>query len=299
VFSHNLFLKKKFFQSKTNNNIEEISMQRKDRSVWVIAVGVLLVLISATALMFVTPASAQCGSQASSCKNCHEVQGEMSVNSDGTSWHQSHAFGDFCYICHAGNQQATDKVAAHEGMVPPLSDAKASCQQCHVADLDERAQVYATILGVEVGAGGGSAPEATSSTTETGSQAAPVVSAVSAPIITEIDVNDPNLIDYVQRYNEIVLGEKPVNWGNNILWLLSALVIVGGASFITINEVSKALNKKAIEGVYAPDVVEMLPQLEGLKPKTRKALKSVLESSKADKAVELMSVVASEEKTEK
>ncbi len=52
----------------------------------------------------------------------------MPVNSDGTAWHTSHAFGDFCYICHAGNNQAKEKTeATRHG--PPLSDLKASCQQ--------------------------------------------------------------------------------------------------------------------------------------------------------------------------
>ncbi len=277
-------------------------MQRKDRFIWVIAVGMFLVLISAASLMFVTPASAQCGSQASSCKNCHEVQGEMPVNNDGTSWHEAHAFGDFCYVCHAGNQQATDKDEAHAGMVPPLSDVKASCQQCHVADLDERAQVYATTLGIEVGSGGGaSTTEASSDTSASDTSetsAAPAASAASAPIVTEIDVNDPNLVDYVQRYNEIVLGQKPVNTGNVVLWVLVALILLGGASFITINEVNKALSKEQVDGSYAPDVVELLPKIENLKPKSRKALKAVLESEKADKAVELMGIVASDEKDE-
>lgn len=279
-------------------------MRRKDRSIWVIAVGVLLVLISATSLMSVTTANAQCGSQASSCKNCHEVQGEKPVNNDGTAWHESHSFGDFCYICHAGNQQATDKDAAHEGMVPPLSDVKASCQQCHAADLDERAQVYATTLGIEVGSGGAapaaeaSSESASADTTsaDTTGEVATTSNTTSAPIVTEIDVNDPNLVDYVQRYNEIVLGQKPVNVGDIVLWVLVALILLGGASFITINEVNKALSKKQVEGTYAPDVVDMLPQLENLKPKSRKALKSVLQSSKADKAIELMGVVASDEK---
>ncbi len=263
--------------------------------------GLALVIIAGVFLATATPASAQCGSQASSCKNCHEVQGEMPVNNDGTSWHQSHAFGDFCYICHGGNQQATDKEEAHTGMVPPLSDVKASCQQCHVADLDERAQVYATALGVEVGSGG-SAPAAEASSesasTDTTAEAATTSNTTSAPIVTEIDVNDPNLVDYVQRYNEIVLGQKPVNVGNVVLWVLVALILVGGASFITINEVNKALSKKQVEGTYTPDVVDMLPQLENLKPKSRKALKSVLQSPKADKAIELMDVVASDEKDE-
>ena len=274
-------------------------MQRKNRSIWTIVTGVILVLVAMVALLPASAAKAQCGSQASSCKNCHEVQGEMSVNSDGTSWHEAHAFGDFCYICHAGNQQATDKAGAHTGMVAPLSDIKASCQQCHVDDLEERAQVYATTLGVEVGAGGGEASTtvaSTGDTAEASSESAPSVSvAESAPIVKEIDVNDPNLVDYVQRYNEIVLGQKPVNWGNNILWLLIGLVVVGGAGFITINEVNKTLAKKTVDGSYAPDVVEMLPDIENLKPKSRKALKSVLKSAKAEKAVELMGVVTSED----
>ena len=71
----------------------------------------------------------------------------MPVNNDGTAWHTSHAFGDFCYICHAGNQQVKDENEAHTGMVPPLSDIKASCMQCHPNDLQDRAQVYATALG--------------------------------------------------------------------------------------------------------------------------------------------------------
>src|SRR5689334_14849568 len=123
-------------------------MQPKRLFALPMTIGVLILLVSAIALIAAQPAKAQCGSQASSCKNCHEVQGQKSVNSDGTKWHQSHAFGDFCYICHGGNQQSTDKTAAHTGMAAPLSDVKASCQQCHPNDLDARAKVYADILGV-------------------------------------------------------------------------------------------------------------------------------------------------------
>lgn len=101
----------------------------------------------------VQPVQAQCGSQVSSCKNCHEVQGQDPVNGDGKGWHIGHAFGDFCYICHAGNNQAVEKDAAHVGMVPPLADVKAACQQCHPNDLMERAQVYAITLGVDISTG--------------------------------------------------------------------------------------------------------------------------------------------------
>ena len=63
---------------------------------------------------------AQCGSAASSCKNCHEVKGEDAVNAKG-DWHTQHAFGDFCEFCHAGNVQAADKTAAHQGLVANLA----------------------------------------------------------------------------------------------------------------------------------------------------------------------------------
>ncbi|MBZ0301162.1 MAG: hypothetical protein K8J31_15550, partial [Anaerolineae bacterium] len=182
-------------------------------------IGGLLVLVVGSGLWLATPqvVEAQCGSQASSCKNCHEVQGQLPINNDGTSWHESHAFGDFCYMCHAGNPQATEIDAAHTGIVAPLSDIDAACQQCHAGDLAERAQVYATILGVEPGSGSGGSTqtaatnESTSETPASSEQAAPSASVVEQPAATtlvhaEMVVNDPNMVDYVQRYDEIVLG---------------------------------------------------------------------------------------------
>ena len=77
----------------------------------------------------------------------------MPVNNDGTGWHGSHAFGDFCYICHGGNNQATDETAAHAGMVAPMSDVQAACAQCHPNDLQARADVYAAKLGVTASTG--------------------------------------------------------------------------------------------------------------------------------------------------
>ena len=69
-------------------------------------------------------ASAQCGSQASSCKNCHEVQGKDPVAKKDL-WHIDHAANDYCEFCHAGNVQATDKDKAHVGMVQPGDNLKA------------------------------------------------------------------------------------------------------------------------------------------------------------------------------
>lgn len=267
-------------------------MQQKNKAFFLIFAGLAIVIAVGIFLSTPQAVSAQCGSQASSCKNCHEVEGEMPVNADGTGWHQSHAFGDFCYICHAGNNQATDKAAAHEGMVDPLSDVQAACQQCHVADLDARAQVYADALGVPIGAGSAAPASA-------GSDAAPVAvdSAVSAPVsnsCNEVVVDDPNTIDYAANYEEIVLGKKPTNWGNMILIGMIGLMVVGGGGFVVTRE--KFINvkfgeTKAVDNEYPADVVDMLPKIASLKTDSRKALKNVLENKKADKVLDLMDAV--------
>jgi hypothetical protein len=262
--------------------------------------GLVIVIVTGILLMTTTPASAQCGSQASTCKNCHEVQGQDPVNADGTNWHQSHAFGDFCYICHAGNNQAQDKAAAHEGMVAPLVDVKASCQQCHAADLDARAKVYADILGVEAG----SAAAAPSESEPAGNDANTVpVSAdtntgSSSNQCNEIVLNDPNAINYAQNYDEIVLGKKPINWGNMILIGMIGLMVVGGGGFVATRE--KLVNVKfgdtrKVEDEYPADVVEMLPKIAGLKLEARKSLRNVLENRKADRLLDLMDEVTNKE----
>ncbi len=260
----------------------------------------------------------QCGSQASSCKTCHEVQASDPVNNDGTGWHESHAFGDFCIFCHAGNEQATDKDAAHTGMVAPLSDIDTACKACHSSDLMERAQVYAVALGVEIGSGS-STPTPVSPTDVPASNESSIVdapasnqptisaptgesSAVSLSSDHEIVVDDPNLVDYVQRYNEIVLGEHPVNWGNIILVGLIALVVVGGMGFIILNEIRLRLasvETQMVEGQYPADVLEMLPAISRLKLQTRIALKHILNTPhKADKVLSLIDTVVSSEDTE-
>lgn len=273
-------------------------MQQKNIFLMLAATGMLLVVATGIWLITATPTNAQCGSQASSCKNCHEVQGQLSVNSDGTAWHTSHAFGDFCYICHAGNNQAANADEAHLGMVPPLSDIKASCQQCHPADLQERAQVYATAMGVELG------DPVTQAEVVVIEDKLPASSqtALNASFATELDVDDPNLVDYTQRYNEIVLGKKPVNWGNAILLSLIGLVVVGGGGFVITRE--KLVNisfgdTSKVDVEYPAEVVEILPSIANLKPKSRKSLKAVLKNpQKAEKILGLMEAVASDDETE-
>ncbi|MBN1147969.1 MAG: hypothetical protein JXA78_11995 [Anaerolineales bacterium] len=269
--------------------------KQKTMPIFLFICGVIT-LVAASLWLSANQASAQCGSQASSCKNCHEVQAQDPVNNDGTGWHQSHAFGDFCYICHAGNNQAMGEAEAHTGMVPPLSDIKASCQQCHPNDLQERAQVYATTLGVEIGAGA-TAPTDAGMTPAAGQPA----EAFSATVYTELDVDDPNLVDYAQRYNEIVLGKRPVNVGNNILMGLIGLVALGGGGFVFYNEILSKLSfgkTQKVEGEYPEDVIEMLPVIANLKPQSRKSLKSILENpSKMETVLKLIDTLVSDENT--
>ncbi len=273
-------------------------MQRKKTSLLLILAGFTLAA-AALVLMRPTQVEAQCGSQASSCKNCHEVQGKMAVNSDGTAWHTSHAFGDFCYICHAGNNQSMDQAQAHTGMVAPLSDIKASCQQCHPDDMQELAQVYATALGVEIGEGGADVPAAAPAE-GTVESSAPAV--ISAPVQTELEVDDPNLVNYSKNYDEIVLGKKSVNWGNALLLGMIAVVMVGGGGYVLNREKLIKVSfgdVKAADPNYPAEAVEMLPAISNLKTASRKSLKKVLENpKKAEKILDLMEAVASEEKTE-
>ena len=111
-------------------------------------------------------------------------------------------------------------------------------------------------------------------------------------------VDDPDATNYVQNYDEIVLGKKPINWGNSILVAMIGLVLVGGGGFVVTRE--KLVNVKfgdtrKVEDEYPADVVEMLPKIAGLKARTRKSLNNVLDNpEKADKVLDLIETVVSE-----
>jgi flagellar basal body-associated protein FliL len=268
----------------------------QNRKSYLLILSGLGFLILAGMLVFwpAPKASAQCGSQASSCKSCHETQNQKSVNADGTGWHQSHAFGDFCYICHAGNNQATDKAAAHQGMVAPLSDPKAACQQCHPDDLDKRVGVYAAKLGGAAGASGSAggsqpapaaptqekpkdstaptAPPANGGSSGGGSGAsggasgssgnAPSGSSASAPSnppALVVPSGSGAVIDYNQRYENGGAAAPSVNLGNWILVVLIVVVAVAFAAVIYWNE--RRLSGK---GVSAPAVrADEIPPVPG------------------------------------
>jgi hypothetical protein len=264
---------------------------------------ILLLVSSATLLAAVfwlltaSPAQAQCGSQASSCKNCHEVKAQKSVNSDGTNWHEKHAFGDFCANCHAGNVQAQDKAAAHTGMVAPLSDLKANCGSCHAKDLQARGGVYAKALGVTLTGAGASQPPSGGNSTGGSAGANPPASGTQPPAAPVV-VNDAGVVDYAQRYDQRASGAFNLNWGDVILGVLLVVVALGGGLFVYWNE-SRLGKAGAPRLAAAPagggpvdpaacpaDVLALLPRLARLDPAGLFALKRLLE--KPEDASELL-----------
>jgi hypothetical protein len=199
----------------------------------------LFLMLSGTVLLFVgiamllpQPVEAQCGSSASSCKNCHEVNAKHPVNTSG-DWHINHAFGDFCAFCHAGNVQAVEKGPAHEDMIYPLSKPKESCQSCHPNDYTDKAQIYAVALGTTLKADGGSG-SAGDSGNKSGDSSGAAADVPSQPIPAPGESRASGaLIDYNRRYEVEVLGALDSSrLGNGILVGISILLAVVGAGLV-------------------------------------------------------------------
>ena len=266
-------------------------MRLKKLPLYFLAAGfVLLITVGIFLLLPAQPVSAQCGSQASSCKNCHETQAKDPVNNDGTAWHTSHAFGDFCYLCHAGNNTASDKTAAHTGMVDPLSDIAASCKSCHAADFQAKAQLYATTLGVTIGSSAAAPTQAASQPSVSSTPSAPAAPAAAIPAAA--------MVDYSQRYAEIALGQKPVNVGDVILIVMIAAMLFGGGYFVlrregwvsvSFQDARQIQATKVVQEGYPADVVEMVPELAKLKPDARRNLRQIL--AKPGTAAELFASI--------
>lgn len=258
-------------------------MKRKQLYAGLIVLGAAIVVATAIALISVNTVRAQCGSQASSCKNCHETQGKDPVNSDGTGWHQSHAFGDFCAMCHGGNSQSLDPTAAHAAMVRPMADIQTACGACHPNDLQGKAQVYADALGIQLTAG--STPASTVATAAApspapaGAAAPPSASLGAAPAAGSAD-----LVDYVQRYDQNALGQRPTNIGNVILIVLIAGMALGGLVLVITREGLVRVSFKETKPVadeYPSELVDIVPDLAKLKPAARKSLRKILKQPAA------------------
>ena len=121
------------------------------RSISMVFVGINLVILSLLSLGIPFPVKAQCGQpgdQPSSCITCHETEAPISKEGE---WHMIHADKDICTYCHGGNATSNDKEVAHESMTSnPLEDIYTGCHACH-PDYDERAERFATTLGITPG----------------------------------------------------------------------------------------------------------------------------------------------------
>jgi hypothetical protein len=227
---------------------------------------------------------AQCGSQASSCKNCHEVKGEDSVNAKG-DWHVAHAFGDFCEFCHGGNVQATDEAAAHQGLVQPLDDVKTNCSSCHAADYQTKAETYAKALGVTVGAStGGTTPPSAPAATTSNTAAQPAQSTQSAQPQTQQPApaatpTYSEVTDYVAAYR--AAKPLPPSAGTLVTGMMLALTVVGGGSFIFWNEKRlRSMPRPAASDTPADEqsqeIAQLQPILKKLDVESLRALRTLL-----------------------
>jgi hypothetical protein len=93
--------------------------------------------------------------------------------------------------------------------------------------------------------------------------------------------DDPTLVDYVQRYNENVLGHEPTNWGNVILIAMIAAMLLGGGYLVLHREGLVRISFKDMRPVgdeFPADVVEMAPGIARLKPAARQSLRRLLAS---------------------
>ncbi|MHB1005731.1 MAG: hypothetical protein ACYC3S_08825 [Chloroflexota bacterium] len=177
-------------------------------------------------------AAAQCGSSVSSCKDCHEVKKQAPVNANGL-WHTSHAFGDFCEFCHAGNVKGKDKPSAHAGLINPLSDIKGSCQSCHPNDYTARGEKFTTILGKPLGSG--AAPATTPVAGALAASTDPGSCGPSAPTGGQtIDLNKVFAND---------AGPGGLSSGNLILYalVLATAVLLGGLVFYYEHPVARSI----------------------------------------------------------
>ncbi len=179
------------------------------------------VLVLVFALQLTAPVSAQC-KEPSTCKTCHEVQGQFSVRDQG-DWHSQHAAFDFCAVCHSGNRKAKDAATAHTGMYLTLSEMSGTCQNCHAADLEDCLNSYASQLGVDA------------ITTLNAAKAANPNAALSQYLGAQTSVN-PKPKPAASTADAPPAEANTANTGNRILAAFLLVGTLGGGGFVLWNE---------------------------------------------------------------
>ena len=124
------------------------SSQKIDvRPIILVGVGMLLLAAAVTWLAAAPAVQAQCVG-VTSCKNCHELQGQR-PSSLQDAWHSDHMVFDFCAACHSGDRLAEEADAAHTGATASLGQMAAYCRDCHADDLESYFGAYAEAAGID------------------------------------------------------------------------------------------------------------------------------------------------------
>jgi hypothetical protein len=155
---------------------------------------------------------------------------------------------------------------------------------------------YATTLGVTLDAAEVAPAESSTQPTDVST-----TTVETAPTGGGLVINEPGTIDYVQQYDETVLGKRTINWGNVIVVVMILGILLGGGVFVYWNErrlrglkgffTSKTAKASAegtapvVEG-YSLEVTELLPLIVKLNPVGRHALKRIL--ANPDQANEIL-----------
>jgi uncharacterized membrane protein YedE/YeeE len=217
-------------------------MARKIPIVFIL-LGSLFLLGASFWLLPVKEVNAQCKTT-SSCKTCHEVQGQDPVNTKG-AWHTDHAYADLCTGCHSGKADVADKDQAHQGLVTQYQEMPANCKQCHTDDLETKFKQYAGQLNVSDTT---SLQQAQKNDSQKGLSLllgqAPADINVSGEITKETGGAAPSSSGSSNPSNAssntgaaTTPPQKPENTtGNIILGVLLGIGVLGGGSYITWNE---------------------------------------------------------------
>jgi hypothetical protein len=170
-----------------------------------------------------------------------------------------------------------------------MEDVQAACAQCHPNDLQARSDVYTAALGITAVSPGApaeaAAPAPAAATATTAPEtAADASDAPAVPAAAPMAANDPNLVNYVERYNQEVLNQQPTNWGNVILIIMVLGLLAAGIFIINRREgwISVSFSeKKAVSKEYSPEVLGIADKADKLNAAARKSLGRLLDKPAA------------------
>lgn len=190
------------------------------------------VLLAAAGVLFLIPAQpaqAQCTTP-SSCKTCHEIQGQMPVSEQGL-WHKQHTLFDFCETCHGGDRNAATADLAHTGMRIGYTEISTTCKSCHPSELETCVRTYADELGLSESSVGGILDVASSGPADAAALIAEIQSGtLTGPALPEAAAAAPS--------ENAPVAAETANSGalNTVLWFVLGGVAAGASGYIILNE---------------------------------------------------------------